>query len=293
MTVQWRQLPREQGEYNPDVDTLIRQSTIGQFQLCPARVGYQGQEGFLDPVSERMAFGTCVHYLAAADLQAGEARTDLLLNMNEWVEAILVEQYDWSLELVDKPREFFEQISVAYRNWRTHVRPTIKGEVIAIEEDCYLNLGPGRTGDIWLRGTQDVVLSNVVMDWKTSSAVWKQEKADLSLQASLYLALTKQALGVATQKFIFWTYHRPSREWTPVTTTRKVGHINSALETAYNYGLQLEAGIFPATPVPESAFQKKRGWYCGPNYCGGWNVCTSKSLADGVNEQQVAIRSWK
>lgn len=292
VTTRWRDLPLSGGLYDEDSDTLIRQSTIGQFQLCPKRVEYDGQEGHLAMVSEPLAFGTCMHYLAEKDLEAGEPRLDLLTNMNEWVEEILVEEYDWSLEKVPNVRNFFDELAIAYRNWRRVVHPQLRGTLVAMEDELYLPLGAGREGTIWLKGTPDAVYKTQLVDFKTSNSKWTQEKADLSIQASLYLALAKQAYGTEPRDFIFWTYYRKGKEWVPFKTHRAVGQIDAALRSAHDFGLQHEARIYPATPVPEASFKKKRGWYCQPRFCGAWNICTAKYMNDSRDESEVAVRSW-
>lgn len=292
-STQWRDLPLSGAPvYDEETDTLVRQSIVGQMLLCPKRVELDGQDGHLAMVSEPLAFGTCMHYLAEKDLEAGEPRLDLLTNMNEWIEEILIEQYEWSLDKVPNPRNFFEELAGAYRLWRTQVQPNLKGEMLGIEAEMQAYLGEGNSSAIHLQGTADVVFPTRLVDFKTSGRAWKQEKADVSIQASLYMALCKQVFDRKIQKFTFWCYDRSKREWTALETQRTVKQINSALLSAYEYGLQIEAGIFPATPVPESSFVKKRGWYCSPRFCGSWNLCPSKYLNDSVDESVVAIRSW-
>lgn len=287
----WRALPVPQGTLNLDVDTIMRQSTIGQLFLCGGRVKHAQDEGFLEPVNEKMVFGTCTHFLAEQDLLAGEERLDLLTNMGEWVDNILVSDYDWSLNQVTDPIRFFSELGVAYRTWRTQVRPHLTNP-IGIEKEMFLPLGQGRQGNVWLKGTPDVVLEDTIVDFKTSGRAWKQGKADLSIQASLYMPLVKQNLDHSIRKFVFWVYDRSNSQWDKIKTSRTIREIDSALNTAYSYGIQHEAEIYSYTPVPEASFVKKRGWYCSPNYCGAWNVCPGKFLHDDKSENAVAIRSW-
>lgn len=287
--VQWSDLPIEipgEGE-----KTFIRQSTIGQFQLCPKRVGLSNQEGFLPAVSEAMCFGTCLHYLVAADLEAGEARLDLLTNMGEWVDKILVDEYEWSVAQITKPEEFFSSLGVAYRTWRQQVRPLIKN-LVTFEEEMFLYLGDGDHSQIWLKGTPDIVTQTRLRDTKTTKKLWAPAKAQLSIQTSLYLPLVKQNCGLDYKKFTFDIYDRSKSTWTSISVERTVKEINAALDTAYEYGRMLEAQIFPATPVPDASFNKARGWYCRANWCGAWNICNSKFLDDATDETEVAVRSW-
>lgn len=290
--MKWNQLPYKQPEFDPEVDTIVRQSTIGQLQLCPGRVGFENHPGYLQMISEPLAFGTCVHQLISQDLLKGELQEGLLLSMHEWVNEILVEQYDWDLERVPNIRDFFGEISLAYALWRSHVLPILEGDPIAIEQEARMFLGAGRTGNIWLQGTADAVYPTTLVDWKTASRGWKQAKADFSVQASLYMPLHKQALEVSIQDFTFWVFDRSKAYWSRHKTRRSVAQINAALATALQYGRQLEAQVFPCTPVPEASFNKARGWYCSAKWCGAWNVCDAKFMNDGIDEKVVAIRSW-
>lgn len=290
--MKWSQLPHKEPEFNSDLDTLVRQSTIGQLQLCPGRVGFANHPGYLAMISEPLAFGTCVHYLISQDLIEKQQQDGLLLSMNDWVEQILVEQYDWSLDRVPNPRGFFGEVSLAYTLWRHNVLPLLSEEPLLIEQEQRMYLGAGKQGNIWLQGTGDVVYPSTLMDWKTSGRAWKQAKADFSVQASLYMPLHKQSLGVSIRKFTFWVFDRQRASWSRLTTERKVSQIDSALATAFQYGLQLEAEIYPCTPVPEASFNKARGWYCKPKFCGAWNICDAKYMNDGFNEDEVAVRSW-
>jgi hypothetical protein len=291
--MKWKQLPYDGPEYDESQDTLIRQSTIGQMQLCPGRVGFSDHPEYLGMISEPLAFGTCVHHIIAEDLLNGGIRDDLLLSMNEWVEEILIDQYDWSLERVPDVQGFFSEVAVAYRSWRQNVYPNLPlDQVMAIEEEFRMFLGEGLHGNIFLKGTADLVLESTLMDWKTSGRAWKQAKADFSVQASLYMPLHKQALDHSLQKFTFWVFNRSGGIWSPLSTKRTVAQIDGALATALQYGRQLESGAFPCTPVPEASFNKARGWYCKPKFCGAWNICDAKHLNDGFNEKEVAERSW-
>jgi hypothetical protein len=260
-------------------------------QLCGYRVKLASEPGFLDPVSEAMCYGTLQHHIISEDIRVGEVRLDLLTSMDEWVEKILVEDYDWSLSQVPNPRELFSDLSAAYRQWRRDVQPKL-GTPIAVEQELYMYLAEGTKGNLWIKGTPDAVYERAITDWKTAGRGWKETKAHLSIQASTYMALVKQNLDVAIRKFHFWVYDRAKKEWTLIRTERTVGEVNAALITAEDYARILEAGLYVATPVPDASFVKARGWYCKPKFCGAWNICPAKYLNDDVNEKEIAERKW-
>lgn len=291
MTVKWSELPGTFPLYDEEEDTLVRQSIIGDCQLCEYRVKLATQEGYLQAISEPLVFGTCTHHLIAQDLLVGEPRLDLLTSMDEWVEEILVTEYDWSLSQVPNPRDFFAEVTTAYRQWRKSVYPKLP-EAIALEKEMYMYLGEGDKGNYHLRGTPDAVFENQIMDWKTSGRPWKDGKAHYSIQASLYMGLVKQDTGIPIRKFVFWIFNKSKREWQAIRTERRVKEINAALVSAYDYARKIEAGVYTATPVREVFSKKERGWYCSAKYCGAWNICPVKYLNDDVDENVLAIRSW-
>ena len=292
--MKWNNLPLEGApEYDELQDTLIRQSSIGQMQLCPGRVGFMEHPKYLAMISEPLAFGTCVHHLIERHMVTGEQQDKLLLSMNEWVEEILVDDYEWDLARVPNVRDFFAEITVGYRSWVQNVLPTLNlAEVLAVEQEFRMFLGKGNTGNIFLKGTADLVTTTKLMDWKTSGRAWKQAKADFSFQASIYMPLHRQALDVSLQDFWFWVFNRQGGSWDLLKTKRSVAQINAALATAIQYGKQIEAEAFPCTPVPEASFNKQRGWYCKPKWCSAWNACDAKFMNDGINEREEAERSW-
>ncbi len=291
--MKWSQLPYAMPEYDEAQDTLTRQSTLGQMQLCPGRVGFVDKPGHLDMISEPLAFGSCTHEIISRHLIEGKQQDRMLLSMDEWIEELLVEQYDWSLTKVPNVRDFFSEISIAYRSWVDNVLPTIPlDEILLVEEEQWMLLGEGARGNVFLKGTADLVLQDTLMDWKTSGRAWKQSKADFSVQASLYMPLHKQTLEVSIQRFWFWVFNRQRSEWSLLKTNRTIAQIDAALATALQYGLQIEAGAFPCTPVPEASFNKARGWYCKPKFCSAWNVCDAKFMNDGFNEKEIAVRTW-
>jgi hypothetical protein len=291
--ITWAGLPANPAEPEP-TDVIVRQSTIGSMQFCEWRVGYRETEGFLSPaVSEAMAFGTCMHYLGERHL-AGDDMGKMLLNMREWVEEILVTQYDWTLDRVPDVHEFFSELGVAYRTWTQQILPEIESqEIVALEETIFLPLGETASGTrVLLQGTPDII-TTPIRDMKTAGTGWKKSKAELSIQASLYMALVKQGFGLNVREFVFDVYNRRKSEWEMIPVSRRVKDIDAALRTALDYGNKIELKAFTASPVPEASFTKKRGWYCSPKYCEAWNVCDYKYLGDDVNENIVAIRSWK
>ncbi len=290
----WKSLPLGDSPVpNEENDTFIRQSTINSLQQCGQRVALKSHPGYLEAVSEPLAFGTLTHHIIEQHLASGEMQDKLLMNMGAWVEPILLEEYDWPINRVPDLHLFLGEIAIAYRSWVHYVLPEIqRAELLTQEEKMTLYLGEGRDGNIFLQGTADAVTDKALVDWKTSRRAWKPTKAQFSIQATLYPALVKQNLGRAIRRMDFWVYSRQDSQWVLHTARRTIDEIDTGLKIAYTYGLQLESGILPATPLEENYFDYKRAWYCSPRYCGAWNVCEFKHLPDDKDEDVIAERTW-
>ena len=162
--MEWKQLPYKYPKPDLNSDTVVRQSTINQITLCGYRKLLEGQEGYLDAVSEPMAYGSCVHYIIARHLELGEIPHDDIQNMDTWVGEMLENDYNWSLSQIPSPRDFFAEIEASYAQWRSVVLPTLP-RLITQEQEMWMYLGEGRTSNwdtdtannIYLKGTPDAV----------------------------------------------------------------------------------------------------------------------------------------
>jgi hypothetical protein len=264
----------------------------GQIGFCGYRVKLRNHPEHLEPVSEPMVFGSCQHYMISRDL-LGEDTLDLMATMNEWVEEILVTEYDWSLDQVPNPQDFFSELASAFTQWKTIVKPMLKETPVAIEQELFMPLGQGYyDGNVWLKGTPDVVYPNQIIDWKTSGRPWKTTKAHAAIQVDAYMALVKQNYDISVRDWVFWIYDRKARQWDNIPTSRKVREIDAALTRLLDYGEAVETNILQAKPTTDTFGEIRRGWYCSPKFCGAWNICPMKYVNDSVDEKVIAIRSW-
>ena len=279
----------------PEGATIIRQSTINEFQLCPARVGYKGAEGYLAPLGEPLTVGDSLHYMTSRHM-AGDSPNDIMGTFDEWLEGKLCNEYQWSSKLIPNYGDLKKEIFDCYRLWIFQIyQPSLSLESsVYMEQILYMCLSEAE--NLWLQGTPDLgILSKRLLDWKTakSDRQWSQARADLSIQASLYLALHNAVFQEQLTKFTFAVYNRAKAEWGTFDTTRVETEQIAALYTATQYARQMKAMVFPATPVSESYGKKQRGWHCSAKWCGAWNICEAKFLNDNVDETVVAIREWR
>lgn len=279
----------------PEGATIIRQSTINDFQLCPSRVGYKGDEGYLAPLGEPLTVGDSLHYMTSRHM-AGDTPNDIMDSFDEWLEGKLCSEYQWSLKLIPNYGDLRKEIFDCYRLWIFQVwQPHLSSESsVYMEKTLYMCLSEAE--NLWLEGTPDLgILSKRMWDWKTAKSArqWSQARADFSIQTSLYLALHNSVFQEDLHDFTFAVYNRTKSEWGTFETTRVESEITSALWTATQYARQIKADVYPATPVGESYGKKQRMWYCSAKWCGAWNICEAKFLNDSVDETEVAIREWR
>ncbi len=246
-------------------------------------------------------FGTVVHEMCDYHVNHGTA-LDLIEHdaFDQMVEEILTEKYDWSLSKIPsaKYREFRKSAIDAYRLWvfqvyEHYLVPNLKGNRrFYTEEDLYLQLDDG----IWARGTPDLGTLGGMWDYKTTSGAfkWNQQKVDTEFQATYYLALHNYTFGSDwwLDSFNFVVYDRKKHDWNVLPTTRTQEQMDASLRIAVEYGRQMKADVYPATPFVEDYGKVKQGWYCSPRWCTAWNVCEYKQIGTS-DPNEEAIVEWR
>lgn len=289
-----------------DAAIIVRQSTVGSFGLCPARVGY-AWAGLVPPaISEPLVFGTTVHDLIEQHLLNG--RADIKSSsFDELLDSILRDKYEQNegIEFIPKKdyKRFKDEAINAYQLWvfqvyEHSVRAELKGNKrFYAEQDLYKNLGISRFNGVPIlgRGTPDLVTTHSFWDWKTTNGAfkWNQQKADTEFQATYYLALHNDQgyRDWYLDTFKFAVFDRKKSDWNVLSTTRTQEQMDAAFTLAMAYGEQIDSGVFPATPFVENYGKMQQGWYCSPKYCGAWDVCEFKGIGLKDSTQEVEV-TW-
>jgi hypothetical protein len=273
-----------------DTDVLIRQSTINSMELCAARIGYQDTEGYQQPFSEPLLFGSLVHECIALAITADDM-LKTVLSIGHVLDAYLETEYpewdysDFNLDSMIDEAQF--ALTEWWKWWEgEHVTNPVA------EQELYAQLGTLPDGRIlWLYGTPDLysIEDAKLYDWKTAGRGWGAGKADHAIQASLYSHLVHQNTGIFIKDWKFFVYNRRKGAWESHQTARSAAESDSAALIAWMRGLEVAYGIYSATPTVTENFKDKRGWYCQPKYCPAWNICEFKYLADSIDEQQTKV----
>lgn len=279
---------------------MVRQSSVGSMDLCPARQGYLLSGEAKQVPSEAMSFGTMIHSFAEWRLEGNDGAV-YAPQLRAWWEEGLERDGVKLSDLASKVRirESLDEGLRACQRWDADVFPVLGlSDDYTIEEKLMAPLGMTPNGrEVWLQGTADVVdLGNGrIIDWKTAARGWKESKAHATHQAQAYSFLVQAAHGVDVFDFSYWVWNRSKGEWSEHTTVRTADNVDAWLRHAWMRALQIEANAFPFTPWQSTYGDMKRGWWCSAKYCAAWSVCTGKSLPDDIWEDEpIDIKgSWQ
>lgn len=284
----------------PDDAVVLRNSAVDSFLLCPSRVGYSQTEGFLSVPSEAMSWGTMIHSACESDIDNGlRAWTPQDLE-NEWVKGVERDGhnlYDLATPAVIDAST--TEAAVAMSLWQRDVYPRVQAmspPLLELRMETQLGTLPnGR--EVWVHGTPDAMfpVERETWDWKTSKDGWKEGKPESGGQPSMYPWLAKQQGLDVGDVFRFFVYNRKRSEWVEWVTHRTPEQVDSYLHLLWQIAKTIDAQAF-TYKIWDTTFGKaKRGWWCGPKYCGAWNVCHGKHQQDNTWEQQIAdpaVTGW-
>jgi len=277
------------GSEPADDAIIMRQSTVGSMDLCPAREGYRLQ-GVRQIPSEAMTFGTMIHSFAEQRLM-GLSRVVTADDLESWwVEAVAKDGHDLhDLAAPDVVAAGVQEALQACAAWDKAVRPHVDREGAGDPEVSMLApIGTTPRGrEVWLQGTADYVTATRIFDWKTAGRGWKESKAHSTGQASAYTFLAEATGRGLIPDHTYWVWNRQAYTWNHWDTHREPEHVTAWLAHAFMRALEIENGAFPFTPWASTFGDFKRGWWCSAKYCSAWDVCEGKYLNDDVWEGQV------
>lgn len=280
----------------PADDALwIRQSTVGSWELCPARVMLS--DGHELP-SEAMSFGTLVHEMLALDLEHGAGLPWTYSQTADLWSSLVADEYGVDLgELAAE--ETIESSAMeaigAVQLWRRQVEPDLPSTEPLVEARLEAPLGILDNGrQVWMHGTGDVLYPDVPVgyDWKTAGRGWGEGKAMFLGQPSAYTYLAWWNHDVFIADWRYWVYDRRAAKWVLHSTQRTPQQVQAWLRHAFGIAKAIDAGAVYYTPVDSTFGKMKRGWWCSPQYCGVWDRCKGKHLADEVDESQSVEVAW-
>ena len=261
---------------------IVRQSTANNLEFCPAREGYKTHPDWKELVSEPAVFGTLQHSLIERRLHGETVEEILYSNIQQHVDDVVNACFLDAGQTTDGKMAdgLLAETIRAFTAW-TKTTAKLDFTPLLIEETLEATVLETDDYQVVLRGTPDLFTQCPTgYDWKTSGRAWKEGKAANSIQAPLYVWLVEQKYGVRARQFTFVVYNRAKGEWTLQDTYPSDGFIESALARVGEYGRMIAAGVYPATPLTYAYGKPSRGWYCSEKWCGAWDFCKYKNLAD-------------
>jgi hypothetical protein len=278
----------------PDDVFIIRQSTIGQLQLCGMREYYRNHDGYVDYVSEPLLFGILFH-AAVEQILLDDMSIIQVLDQDNLRMLAEVEETNRQVAISNLDKFHWDNLRAALVSWYDTLWPSISSqELLVVEEKLYAPL----SDKVWLQGSPDVITragsgSVVGRDWKTAGRGWKPEKAEASLQPALYSYLVEQNYGYKVDEWVFHVFNRRAHDW----EHHAVGgwDIDAAIQMALRYAEMLQNGLFVPNPTQYGSFSLKRAWYCSARFCPAWNVCEYKTIINDdkdIDELRTEELAW-
>lgn len=284
---------------------VIRQSNVGNMDLCQARVGLMQGQPEQDP-SEAMFAGTAVHWLIDLWIDKWLEGVDLApLSDPDWVEQGLVsvalqkDGFDllskftspvhlrqWVVECIFMLNAWVEQWMIG--------NAQIVEEAVGREVQLHRPLGtvkvPGRREPVvvWVSGHPDLYTRTLLVDWKTSSKNWRKGKAFGMVQDDIYSALVEWSQGIRIDQGLFVVGDRAARAWYEHPTRITEASREAALVRAYSHARDLLLGTYSFSPTNSFG---DRHWPCSPKYCPAWDACPAKYIGDAKDLLSQETRS--
>jgi hypothetical protein len=301
----------ESGMEPGDNDYVLRQSNLGNMDLCQGRVGLMMDRDPLPP-SEAMWRGTCAHWWIDLfiDLWLDGEQDFSTLHDVTWVLNSLIELarekdgFDflsrfsspqavraWVTDVISLGNAWVEQWLLARDN-HLIVEQAIDREIKLLRPLGTIKV-PGTREPVraWISGHPDLFEADRVVDWKTSSRNWSKGKAFGMSQDDVYAALIEWNYPVQIDSGLFVVGDATKNQWhehhTKVTKASK----EAAMQRAFRHIQSLLTETWSYTPT--GAFGD-RHWPCRPNFCPAWDICPAKYLADSYDNEPIQLQGvWR
>ena len=249
---------------------VMRQSTMGSFDICMRRAGYDIQPGRPRTSGEARCVGTSYHggleqyYTARRD---GTITTPALVHEQAYAcfqaEAGLFDEWDTS-----KGEAWGRVVEMLDRYFQNGWHWGVDHEVVGVEWEWYLPLSPG-----WaVKGSIDLLLMGpegyVGVDHKTAGRMWPagKELPRKQNQSPMYTWAIWQLLDELPYGFAFdvHTYAgKFDRRWTRPTPS----HMQRVIEKAQAMALIFDT--IPSDQLPPNPTSN----LCSAKYCDHFSVC--------------------
>jgi hypothetical protein len=256
----------------------MRQSTMEQFDICPARMGYS-QAGIRREGEARL-MGTAYHAGLAEWYGGNRNLNGILVAAHTALDE--PEDVDWETD----PATAFstvEEMLGAYI-FGNHEWDQSHWEIVGVEQAFYMPLTDGwaahGTIDLVLRSKRDGQI--IIVDHKTSKKKWARgkEAARAKAQGPWYSYWARELYNLDyLPPFVYDVMTRAGdfdRRWVSIRDSEALAVVNKARTLC-----QL---IATGAPLPTNTSSN----LCSGVWCDSWNICPSGAQMDGV-AVQIAI----
>lgn len=296
---------------DPVLDYVLRQSNLGNMDLCQGRVGLMLDQTPMKP-SEAMFAGTMAHYLIDEFITLWLDQEDYThlfeaQFVRDWIVDVAAEKDDldlrsrfsneqalmsWIIDGVRMLNTWVEQWLLSRNN------AALVEQMVGRENQMFRPLGtvkkPGQGKPIrlWVSGHPDGYTTDLLVDWKTSSKNWSKGKAFGMSQDDVYAAIIEFNEGHEIRAGLFVVCDRSKMKWHEHWTNITEASQEAAMVRAYSHARDLVLSTWSYSPTNSFGI---RHWPCKPNFCSAWEICPARKTGDeydNVNER-VERNVWR
>ena len=231
--------------FKPGVE--ISYSKLNAYLSCPYKYLLVYEKGMKVPPNPYISLGQSVHRaLEGFHLKKAGDIDDLMDCYNA----------SWVNEGFNSPQQAFEFFEKGRRMLESYYRDSLnlKTEVLFVEKEFRFKLGKHLVRGIMDRVDRHPDGKYEVIDYKTHSEMWKQDKADADLQLSVYALGCERALGFKPDLLTFYFVAAGER----LSTTRSSLQLAAAARTAADIAGRISCRVFTPNPsfCPRCDFKK-------------------------------------
>jgi RecB family exonuclease len=208
-------------------DFKISYSRVNAYLFCPYKYKLLYLDNFHIPVNANITFGHIIH----KTLEQFHGGKEQSCN-------VLFERYDaaWKNDGFVDPQQIFEYYEYGKQMLADYYKSFIRSdtEVLYVEKAFDANIGKYRFVGIIDRIDRYPDGKYEILDYKTHTKVWKQERVDRDLQLSFYAYACKNIFGFNPDEMSVYFLSKNKKIYTKRSKNEISDAINLAISTAEN-----------------------------------------------------------
>jgi RecB family exonuclease len=208
-------------------DFKISYSRVSAYLFCPYKYKLVYLRNFHIPINANITFGHIIHKTLEQFHSGKDQSYDVLFDC-----------YDssWKNDCFNDPQQIFEYYNRGKQmleNYYQSFRQS-KAEILYVEKAFDANIGKYKFIGIIDRIDKYLDGAYEIMDYKTHTKIWDQERIDKDLQLSFYAYACRNVFGFTPDKISIYFLSDNKKVYTKRSQAEINDAINLAIETAEN-----------------------------------------------------------